>query len=234
MSQLVLISILAAGSVFAQQRGMYGGISTGQMVGTVNDPGFASRLGATVSGLPQTSTRIPVNGGLYGGGGGGNWHQPRGGNRTVVVPYGIPVGYPVPVYEAPQQQQQAPTVVINQYFSNDSNRPHTKEDYGEVVRHDDHGRTQARSTPPPAPAPSPAPRRTPEQIAEAERATVTMLAFNDSSVVSAIAYWTQEDTLHFVTKHYEKKTTALDTLDRTLTDQLNKERNVEFRLESIR
>jgi hypothetical protein len=259
MSRSFLIFFVFLTASYGQQRGMYGGISTGQIVGSINDPGFASRLGATVSGLPQITTRIPVQRGIYsypGGqvpgdrqGRGGGWQVPRGGNRTVIVPYGGPVffggygysgygyGYDVPhqtiVQEAPPQP--APAVVINQYYSPEVVRPQMK-DYTDLPEpaepQAEKPKAQARVYPPSAVAPQPSqPAPTRE---EAERATITLLAFEDSSVVAALGYWMDGETLHYVTKNFEKKTTPLKSLDKALTEQLNRERNVEFKLEGIR
>lgn len=232
---------------------MYGGVATGQMVGTINDPGFASRLGATVSGLPQTSTSIPVQRGIYsypthGGGGRGGWQVPRGRSNTVVVPFGVPVfygggyGYDMPptqtiVQQAPPQQP-APAVVINQYYSPEVVRPQMK-DYSDLPEPGDaqpeKPKAQARVYPPSAGASRPvAPEPPREPAQDRDRATITLLAFEDSSVVAALGYWTEDDTLHYVTKNFEKKSTPLKSLDKALSEQLNKERNVEFKLEGIR
>lgn len=253
MGRSFLILVFSLTVAYGQQRGMYGGVSTGQMVGSISDPGFASRLGATVSGLPQTTTSIPVQRGIYanpgvggGWGRGGGWQVPRGGNRTVVVPYGVPIfygggyGYDMTptqtiVQQAPPPTQQAPAVVINQYYSPEVVRPQMK-DYNDLPESTEpqaeKPKTQARVYPPSATAPRPAaPAPSPE---EAERATITLLAFEDSSVIAALGYWMEDDTLHYVTKNFEKKSTPLKSLDKALSEQLNKERNVEFKLEGIR
>jgi hypothetical protein len=258
-SFLIFFVFLAAS--YGQQRGMYGGISTGQIVGSINDPGFASRLGATVSGLPQTTTRIPVQRGIYSYPGGhvpgdrqgrGGWQMPRGGSRTLVVPFGGPVffggygysgygygyNYDVPPPQAFVQQpptQPAPAVVINQYYSPEVVRPQMK-DYTDLPEpaepQTEKPKAQARVYPPSAVAPQPAPSAPSRE--EAERATITLLAFEDSSVVAALGYWMEGETLHYVTKNFEKKTAPLKSLDRALSEQLNRERNVEFKLEGIR
>lgn len=246
----------------AQQRGMYGGISTGQMVGVTNDPGFASRLGATVSGLPQTTTRIPSGNGIYGGGGGyrqpgyggyGGGHAGRGGGRTLVVPYGIPMAmpYPVPVEYEPapamvQPIQQSPSVIINQYYSPESVHPQMKEyddlPQAALPRTEVHS-GEARIYPPAARqpkaaapvTPQPAAPRNEEGAAEtSSKATITLLAFADSTVVTAIAYWQQGDSLHYVTNGFSKRVVPIHSLDKALTEQLNRERKVDFQLEAMR
>jgi hypothetical protein len=233
------------------QHGMYGGISTGRLVGSIGDPGFASRLGATVSGLPQVSGATLPHGSAFSPPsfypnvrGGGHGHSGRP-NRTLVVPFGVPVyygGYPQQDMHAGQtivqQVQPSPSVIINQYYSPEVVRPRMQEytelpepakpeaekEEGPVRVYPPPARTAA---PPQAAAPRPAAR-------EDERPTITLLAFDDSSVIAALGYWTQGETLHYVTSSFGKKTAPLGSLDRRLSEQLNRERNVEFKLESAR
>ncbi len=224
------------------QRGMYGGISTGQMVGTVNDPGFAGRLGATVSGLPQTTTRIPVQRPR-------SWGNPGHGGRTVVVPYGVPVlygsGYSYaeqPVQTIVQPVQPAPSVIINQYYTPESANPEMKE-YANLPEPIRAPRTEVeqgsvRVTPPSALAPrTPAaarPQLTQEAIEAANRPTITTLVFADGSKVPVIAYWRQGDSLHYVGADYSKVVVPLDSFDKAASERANAERGVEFRLDSVR
>lgn len=260
MRAVVMALALAAvaGAQQRGQRGMYGGISTGQMVGSISDPGFASRLGATVSGLPQTSGQaLGLSPGIYSnprypgypGGGGPRWHMPRGGNRTVVVPWGVPVvyggfggyygggfGYDVPTATTVVQPvQPAPSVIINQYYTPESHSPTMKEykdlpEPAAAAPREDSGPVKVYG--PPARAEAPAPKAV--GAAEPPKATVTLLAFNDSSVIAALGYWTQGETLYFITKDYTKKSAPVSSLDTALSQQLNQERNVEFKLESLR
>ena len=231
--------LLAMGIIpaFSQQRGMYGGVSTGQMVGSINSTGFASGLGATVSSLPQTGRVIPMGPGVYSNpvrSQGHNW-SPRGA-RTVAIPWGLPIttGYyptmpeyvPVPVQ---QPVQPAPSVIINQYYSPEQVRPQMRE-YEDLPE----ARTPApapRSAPKPAAQPAPAAA---EQAVDSSKPTITLLAFKDSTVVAAIAYWEQADEIHFVTNNFSKRIVPVSALDKALSEQLNKERKVEFKLESMR
>jgi hypothetical protein len=50
--------------------------------------------------------------------------------------------------------------------------------------------------------------------------------------VLAVAYWTDHDTLHYVTRTKEQKQIPISAVDRDLTDQLNQERGLEFRIPS--
>jgi len=243
---LALWMMVAALPLAAQQRGMYGGVSTGKIVGSFDSTGFASGLGATVSSLPQTNRVIPLQRpGIYaspargprGGFGGG------GRGRTVVVPYGIPYGFvgsgyggaytgydgvaPAPTVVEPAPQ--SPTVIINQYYSPDVVRPQIKEytDLPEAVKpKGEESKQQATVYPPSAQEEMSA-----ERVVSATKATLTLLAFRDSSVVAVIAYWVQGQDLHYVTKSYGKKVVPVETLDKGVSLQLNSERGVEFTLE---
>ena len=238
---------------YSQQRGMYGGVSTGQLVGSINGAGFASGLGATVSGLPQTAHRIPMGPGVYSQpvrSSGHNWGAR--GARTVAIPWGLPLttGYyaaPMPEYvPVPQQPvQAAPSVIINQYYSPEVVRPELKEyddlpearlpqtevESGRVRVNPPSARRQAAAIPPKPPAPAVTESDVPH---DSSKPTITLLAFKDSSVVAAIAYWEQDDQLHYVTSNFSKKIVAVNTLDKTLSEQLNRERRVEFKLEPMR
>lgn len=233
------LALLALGIIpaFSQQRGMYGGVSTGQMVGSINSTGFASGLGATVSSLPQTGRVIPMGPGVYSNpvrSSGHNW-SPRGA-RTVAIPWGMPIGagyystvpeyVPVPVQ---QQVQPAPAVIINQYYSPEQVRPELKE-YSDLPQARAHAPAHA---PAPKPAAAPAPAN-PEQAVDSSKPTITLLAFKDSTVVAAIAYWEQANEIHYVTNNFSKRIVPVASLDRALSEQLNKERKVEFKLESMR
>lgn len=227
--------LLAVGFVpaFSQQRGMYGGVSTGQMVGSINSTGFASGLGATVSSLPQTGRVIPMAPGVYSRPG-----RAPGAGRTIAVPWGLPITtgyYPtvpeyVPVPVPTQQVQPAPSVIINQYYSPEQVRPQMKEyeDLPEarLPRTEVHGaRERAAAAPKPAAA---------ETATDSSKPTITLLAFADSSVVAVIAYWEQAEQLHYVTNSFAKRIVPVTTLDKALSEQLNRERKVEFKLESMR
>src|SRR5262249_35516434 len=156
-------------------------------------------LGATVSGLPQTGRQIPIQGrGIIGspihhGGGGG---VARGGHaRTIVVPYGYPVYYGcgydgfADYYRGGQQMtrpvESSPSIIINQYFTPALVRPQMRDypDLPEPVKPPQEPQSSLREN-----------RREekkvdPQEAAQAHTATITLLAFSDSSVVAVIAYW---------------------------------------------
>ena len=59
---------------------------------------------------------------------------------------------------------------------------------------------------------------------------IYLLAFQDHVIHAAAAYWVDGKTLHYVTLQHEEKHAPLDTVDRDLSSQLNRERHVQFQL----
>jgi hypothetical protein len=105
----------------------------------------------------------------------------------------------------PQQQYSGPPVIINQYF------------------------------PPPPPEPvttfyQPGAGRQPyaEEDAPPEQSKYYLLAFKDHTVYSALAYWVEDKTLHYVTTQNTHNQASLDLVDLDFTKQLNQDRDVPF------
>ncbi len=60
---------------------------------------------------------------------------------------------------------------------------------------------------------------------------IYLIAFKgQDNIRAAEAYWVTGSTLHFVTLQHEQRQAPLDSLDRALTFQLNRERHVDLRL----
>ncbi|HUK18164.1 MAG TPA: OmpA family protein [Bryobacteraceae bacterium] len=57
-----------------------------------------------------------------------------------------------------------------------------------------------------------------------------LIAFKDSVIRLADAYWVSGTTLYYVTPDHQQKTAPLDSVDRTLSERLNREQNVRFDL----
>ena len=57
-----------------------------------------------------------------------------------------------------------------------------------------------------------------------------LLAMNDGTIRAVLAYWVDGATVHYVTMDHEQKQTPLSSLDHSLSERLNRERNVTFRL----
>jgi hypothetical protein len=181
---------------------------------SITNTGFAGRLGATVSGRQGT---------------GGEFRRFR---NTVAIPYAYPVyvggygGYGDYGYGyAPDQQpsvtnvnppQQSPQVVINQNFVPEHATP--------VMRdYTDDSSSGIRVYE--------APGRQPVDDASAEDNTsYYLIAFKDHSIYSAFAYWVEGDTLHYVTAQRVHNQASLSLVDRELTNQLNRDRNLQVKL----
>ncbi len=181
---------------------------------SITDPGFAQRLGNTVSGLPPA------------GNGGGRFNRQQRG--VVVVPYAYPVvsPYPFGYMEPPVQQQpnvtivntppQSPQVIINQNYIPDSS--------GSTGQYPADAAEQSNVRIYQAPS-----RAAVEQPAPEENRNY-LIAFKDHSIYSALAYWLDGDTLHYVTPLGVHNQASLDLIDRKFTEQLNRERNVQMQL----
>ena len=224
-----IILILAASTLLGQPQnsGQKSGIPGPGFGGNILNPGggggstiawpapvnnHASRLGATVSGRP-----IP----------GYNNTGVRGVAATSYFAY--PVAYPVyvPVETAPAPQptqiinQPAPSVVINNnYMPDTASRPMMRE-YSADSLPQPLGQTDRRRAQP-----------EPEEMDEPAsiKPVVYLVAMKDGGIYSAVAYWLEDTTLHYITPKHDHNHASLDLVDRELTDQLNRERKVPFKL----
>jgi hypothetical protein len=189
----------------------------------------------------------------YGGRGGGYGYG--GKSRTVVVPYAVPVwtgpGYYYDDYNAypPDQQassaitvivpqQPTPEVIINPGYTPDVARPVLK-DYSnaELPEPSPSLRIYDAPTPgrgeEPTTAAPPVERRAQNSAPADDRPTIFLIALKDSSVRAAIGFWSQGNTLNYVTPQGDVNHLSLDMLDRPTTDQLNRERGLDFELKTV-
>jgi hypothetical protein len=219
MKLVAAILLLTASSALAQHRGFarshrpfsgfgsksgFGNVvfpGTGRPpVGFITDPGFSARLGATVGGFHYKGVAPPVG------------HRGRG---VVYVPYIWPAyGYANPYVQqqpnviviqqpAPAVQQQTPQVVINNYTD-----PNAKP-YEPVTTYQAPARQPVQAEAPPS---------------------YYLIAFKDNTIYSALAYWMEGDTLHYVTSGNVRNQVSLDLVDAEMTERLNRDRNVSVKL----
>ncbi|MEK7409097.1 MAG: hypothetical protein AAB225_28885 [Acidobacteriota bacterium] len=139
--------------------------------------------------------------------------QRRGTAWPVIYPVYVGGFYPYdqPAYQQPPnvtiimppqpQAQPVPPVTINQSFA------------PEPVR----SSIQTYQAPAPPPVPEP-------------EGVIFLIALKDSSVYSAVAYWLEGDTLHYITPQGKHNQVSLDLVDRAVSEKLNQGRKVEFRL----
>jgi hypothetical protein len=57
-----------------------------------------------------------------------------------------------------------------------------------------------------------------------------LIAFKDGTIRAVLAYWVDGTTVHYVSMDHEQKQAPLASVDRDLSERLNRERNVTFRL----
>jgi hypothetical protein len=156
-------------------------------------------------------------------------------NRSGVVPvpvyyggsyYDYSAGYanqPAPGSEDPNQYapnqnaapSQPPVVIINQSFRPD-NQGYRPEPPYPVTR--DYSN---------APLP---PAYQPQQPPGSDQATIYLIALNDHSILAAIAYWVEGDTLAYITQDGNQNRVSLALVDREFSRKLNDDRHIEFRL----
>ena len=203
-------------------------------------PSFPSRLGANVAGRP-----FGFNGGF-----GGN--HPAGHQRSVIVPYpvyygGFGYGYGYGNgYDQPQAPPEpnapivntntAPSVVINQNFIPERTNPAMRE-YPPADGGDQQSTGmrlyQAPPSHPYADTQAPPPERRP-RIVNDDQPTLYLIAFKDHTIVQALGYWMEGSTLHYVSVEHSLNQASLDLIDRDLSQRLNDERGIEFKLPQAR
>jgi hypothetical protein len=57
-----------------------------------------------------------------------------------------------------------------------------------------------------------------------------LIAFNDHTIRAALSYRVEGDQILYTTREHEEKSAPLDTVDRRFSEQVNRDRRVEFRL----
>jgi len=116
------------------------------------------------------------------------------------------------VQPVPQQapitviQQQSPIVSVNPNYVPDTAKPVMREYFAE-------------SNPYEA-----------KEVKAANAPSVTLIAFKDGSLVQAVAYWYEGDTLHYVKPDHKVEKAALAIVDKESSERFNRERGLSFKL----
>lgn len=171
---------------------------------SITDLGFGAGVAGVVNPFFRPGSTIGAF--KHGGGGAG----------VPFAPYAYPVYVGGGYSEPPAQQQpnivviypqQQPPVVINQMLGGPAQAPDTSETSAGVQAY----QAPARET-----ASNPA----------VDTSSYYLIAFKDNSIYSALAYWIDGDTLHYVTAGNNHNQVSLSLVDRPLTERLNRERRV--------
>jgi hypothetical protein len=159
---------------------------------------------------------IPFYGGGYDNGYGNGYNNGYNGDPGMAPGgyYPQQQGYVQQGY--PQQPQAPPMLVINQNFVPETARPVVRE-----YSSDANGGIRVYPPQPSAPA---------EAAEPAIENPTYLIAFRDHTIYAAVAYWVEGTTLHYVTNQNTHNQVSLDLVDRELSDRLNRERSVDFRL----
>jgi hypothetical protein len=140
--------------------------------------------------------------------------------RVVAYPVFIGGGYYGGGYYAPPVASDygyanpAPVAVVNQDYQTDSVTP-TIIDFSNVPQADAASNPAANMD---------------ESGLKDDQPTIFLIALTDHTVVAAIAYWADGDTLNWVSRDAKQNHLSLSLVDRDFSKQLNDERHVEFKL----
>ena len=69
-----------------------------------------------------------------------------------------------------------------------------------------------------------------KEVKAANAPSVTLIAFKDGSLVQAVAYWYEGDTLHYVKPDHKVEKAALAIVDKESSERFNRERGLSFKL----
>ena len=145
-------------------------------------------------------------------------------SAAVLIPYPVYYGAGYYDYDAPpaptassylpyDQQQASPVVIINQYFRAETATP-VLHDYSNV----------------PLPEGVPHPESAQATNPADSQPIMFLVALKDHTIIPALAYWVEGDTLNYITTDGKKNSASLDAVDREFSRQLNRDRKVDFGL----
>jgi len=220
----IFVALLAAGPSSAQNASA-GGFGNIVFPGLGHAPAGGNPWGnVVIPAVPQGAPTTNRYSGLVPGFRSGTGHGYRRGNTSGIYAYPVFIGGYGYAYgngygndngsssdQPDQSPPPAPTpVVINQYF----------------------GPAPADQSPPPDAAASTfhyyqAPAN---EGAVPPDPSYYLIAFKDHTIYSAVAYYTEGDTLHYFTSGNVHNQASLSLVDRQVTAQLNRERNMDMQL----
>jgi hypothetical protein len=178
-------------------------------------------------------------------------------NSTVIVPYpvyyggyygydpsaaGYANGYgpngqgyaPQPGDDGSDAGPGLPSVVINQNFVPPQANPQVRDysgDQSQQAQPQDQSGLKLYQAPPSHPYADAAAQRA---VGSGDQPTIYLIALKDHSVVQALGYWMEGSTLHYVSAEHTLNQISIDLVDRDLSQRLNDERGLDFRLPPVR
>jgi hypothetical protein len=232
---LLLVSL--AGLAFGQ----------GQPGGSWSLGGFGSVLYPGMGHAPTATPPIgqfASNGFSRGFANPGHAGHPQHGS-TVIVPYPVYYGgyYGNGYYGDPNSNGYAPgytddgsqsgpglpSVVINQNFVPPQGNPQVREYSGDQQQQqpDQSSGLKLYQAPPSHPY---ADAAAAQRASAGDQATIYLIALRDHTIVQALGYWMEGSTLHYVSAEHTLNQLSIDLVDRDLSQRLNDERGLDFRL----
>lgn len=184
--------------------GAFGGVGAGR--GFRGGPGF---------GHPQHQRSTVVLYPVYYGGYGYNGYDPSySGDQT-----------PPPATDS----NAAPSVVINQTFVPPQANPQVREYSPDTLPDQQSGMRLYQNQSHPY---ANAPQNTAgiRRAANDDEPTVYLIAFKDHTIIQALGYWMEGGALHYVSVEQTLNQVSMDLIDRDLSQRLNDERGVSFKL----
>ena len=180
--------------------------------GTVLHPGGVPPAGSALLpmggyGQPHRSTGAP--------------HPPHA--RSAIVPVYFS-GFGEPYYQTPAEQPpplppEPPVVIINQAYRPEVLNP-VLNDYSNVPLLESAPLEQRQSEPPPA------------VVQRSDQSpTIYLIALNDGTLVAALGFWMEGDTLNYITRDGNRNRISIDRVDREFSIKLNADRKLEFKLQ---
>jgi hypothetical protein len=161
-------------------------------------------------------------GGYYGAGYSGD-------PSAADAPNGYGAGYG-PGYgdDGSQSGPGLPSVVINQNFVPPQANPQVREYTGDQAQpQQDSPGLKLYQAPPSHPY---ADAAAAQRAASGDQPTIYLIALRDHTIVQALGYWMEGNTLHYVSAEHTLNQLSIDLVDRDLSQRLNDERGLDFRL----
>ena len=125
-----------------------------------------------------------------------------------------------------------PSVVINQNFVPPQANPQVRDYTGDQPpQQQDQSGLKLYQAPPSHPY---ADAAAAQRAASGDQPTIYLIALRDHTIVQALGYWMEGSTLHYVSAEHTLNQLSIDLVDRDLSQRLNDERNLDFRLPQAR